>query len=192
MRPASQSQAPPSVRERLLAAAEQLFYADGIASTGVDAVVGRAGVATGSLYKNFGGKDGLVEAYLAAREQRWRLLWEEAIAEQHDPVERVLALFTVTEVWAGSATIDHGCALLAAVVQLPASHPAVAVARDYKQHVAGRLGELCRAVEIEDPVELCHDLLLLFEGMNSSLALGGHDPISRARRMARLRLGCGP
>ncbi len=38
------------VRQRLLTAAEDMFYAHGIASVGVDAVVARAGVATASLY----------------------------------------------------------------------------------------------------------------------------------------------
>jgi AcrR family transcriptional regulator len=60
----------PLARERLLRAAADLFYSSGINSTGVDAVVRRAGVAKASLYNNFSGTEGLVAAYLdRAREQ---------------------------------------------------------------------------------------------------------------------------
>ncbi len=54
-------------RERLLAAAEELFYQDGVQSVGIDRVIERAGVAKASLYANFKGKDDLVRAYLDAR-----------------------------------------------------------------------------------------------------------------------------
>src|SRR5258706_348761 len=50
----------PSARERLLAASDELFYRDGVHSTGIDAIIERAGVAKGSLYYIFGGKDELV------------------------------------------------------------------------------------------------------------------------------------
>src|SRR5690242_20426346 len=86
-------------RVRLLRAADELFYEHGIAGTGVDAVIARAGVATGSLYKNFSGKDELVAAYLAERDLRWRQEWEAAIAAADDPVDRVLALFAATDRW---------------------------------------------------------------------------------------------
>lgn len=57
-------------RDRLLAAADELFYSNGISSTGVDAVISRAQVSIGSLYNNFGSKDNLVMAYLETRDQR--------------------------------------------------------------------------------------------------------------------------
>ena len=43
----------PSARERLLAASDELFYRDGVHSTGIDAVIEKAGVAKGSLYYIF-------------------------------------------------------------------------------------------------------------------------------------------
>ena len=48
----------------MLAASHELFYGDGIHPTGIDAVIDKAGVAKGSLYYIFGGKDNLVAAYL--------------------------------------------------------------------------------------------------------------------------------
>ena len=59
-----------SVRDRLLIAADELFYRDGVHRVGIDRVIERAGVAKASLYAAFGSKEELVVAYLEARAQR--------------------------------------------------------------------------------------------------------------------------
>jgi AcrR family transcriptional regulator len=46
-----------SARERLLGAAARLFYANGVAATGIDAIITEAGVAKMSLYNNFASTD---------------------------------------------------------------------------------------------------------------------------------------
>lgn len=178
-----------SARQRLLAAADELFYAGGVTATGVDAVIERAGVATGSLYNNFGGKDALIEAYLQARDSRWRAHWESCIGEQVDPTDRILALFTAVECWAQIADVRRGCAHLAAAVQLPADHPGTRAASAHKQHLVDRLGELCAEIGAEQAADLAQDLLLIYEGMQNMIAMNlDTAPIGRARRLARLRL----
>ena len=57
----------PSARERLLAAANELFYDEGVHTVGIDRIIEQAGVAKASLYNTFGSKDELVRAYLQAR-----------------------------------------------------------------------------------------------------------------------------
>ena len=57
----------PSARERLLAAANELFYNEGVHTVGIDRVIEQAGVAKASLYNTFGSKDELVRAYLETR-----------------------------------------------------------------------------------------------------------------------------
>ena len=59
-----------SPRERLLEAAGELFYAEGVQSVGIDRVIERAGVAKASLYSTFGSKEELVRAYLDERHAR--------------------------------------------------------------------------------------------------------------------------
>ena len=61
-----------SARERLLAAASELFYEDGVHTVGVDRIVERAGVAKATLYTLFGSKEGLVRAYLTERHDATR------------------------------------------------------------------------------------------------------------------------
>ena len=62
-------------RASLLEAAARLFYADGVAATGIDSITAAAGVAKKSLYNNFASKADLVAAYLAARHEEWLALY---------------------------------------------------------------------------------------------------------------------
>lgn len=173
----------PTARDRLLAAAEELFYARGIAATGVDAVIARAGVATGSLYNNFAGKDALVAAYLESRDHRWRARWEEAVAEQSEPVARVLALFTAVRRWDRELARNRGCAHLAATLQLPPDSPGATAAREHKRHLRRRLRALTAAAGAGDDV--ADGIALVYEGMLALLALGlDPDPVTRAEAQA--------
>src|SRR5438132_1567068 len=53
--------------ERILAAADKLFYSHGIRAIGVDAVAAEAGVSKRTLYNHYPSKDELIAAYLTAR-----------------------------------------------------------------------------------------------------------------------------
>src|SRR6202020_2640215 len=85
--------AKPSPRDRLLEAASELFYAEGIQSVGIDRVIEHAGVAKASLYSTFGSKEELVCAYLAARHAQTLTRLRAAADATEDPVEGMLAVF---------------------------------------------------------------------------------------------------
>ena len=59
-----------SARERLLKAANELFYEEGVHTVGIDRIIEKAGVAKASLYSTFGSKEELVRAYLGERHAR--------------------------------------------------------------------------------------------------------------------------
>src|SRR5271169_353187 len=82
-----------SPRQRLLEAASELFYAEGVQSVGIDRVIERAGVAKASLYSTFGSKEQLVCAYLDARHALTLGRLRSAVDAVEDPVERLLAVF---------------------------------------------------------------------------------------------------
>src|SRR5436305_3174391 len=85
----------PSPRERLLKAADELFYAEGINSVGIDRVIDRADVARASLYSTFGSKDELIRGYLEHR-MEISMARLRAAAEAHsDPREALLSVFGV-------------------------------------------------------------------------------------------------
>jgi AcrR family transcriptional regulator len=110
-------------RERLLDAAGELFYAFGIAATGVDAVLARARVSPATLYAHFSGEDGLVAACLERRFRRWRQIWDEVLDERTDPIDRLLSVFDAVVRYREAEDNRRGCAFLAAAIELPPGHP---------------------------------------------------------------------
>src|SRR5947207_2514323 len=83
----------PSARERLLAAANELFYNEGVHTVGIDRVIAHAGVAKASLYNTFGSKDELVRAYLAGRQQTRQERIQRHLARHENPRDKLLAVF---------------------------------------------------------------------------------------------------
>jgi AcrR family transcriptional regulator len=102
-----------SPRERLLQAASELFYAEGVQSVGIDRVIERAGVAKASLYSTFGSKEQLVCAYLDARHAQTLGRLRAAVDAVEDPIERILAVFDA-QARLFSTPDYHGCAFTAA------------------------------------------------------------------------------
>jgi len=82
-----------SARERLLETADRLFYDNGIHDVGIDRILQESGVAKGSLYYNFSGKDELVQEYLRRQHARWVARIDEAVAREVDPRAKILAVF---------------------------------------------------------------------------------------------------
>src|ERR1043165_8845319 len=107
-----------SARERLLAAADELFYKEGVRTVGIDRVIEHAGVAKASLYTSFGSKEELVRAYLQLRvEGRVRRITQR-IATVEDPRARILGVFDVL----AEAVADpsyRGCAFINASAEGP-------------------------------------------------------------------------
>src|SRR3954467_1986168 len=83
----------PSARDRLLAAADELFYAEGVHTVGIDRIIEHAGVAKASLYSTFGSKDELVRAYLQGRHQARRDRITATLAPLATPREKLLGVF---------------------------------------------------------------------------------------------------
>src|SRR6202162_6407184 len=82
-----------SARERLLAAANELFYENGINLVGIDRVIEHAGVAKASLYDCFGSKEELIRAYLKARSEAREARINERLAKHASPVEKIRSIF---------------------------------------------------------------------------------------------------
>src|SRR6202167_4671398 len=72
-------------RERLLAAADELFYEEGFNLVGIDRVIERAGMAKASLYECFGSKEELIRPYLQQRHEARKLRVRERLARYAPP-----------------------------------------------------------------------------------------------------------
>ncbi|MPZ27512.1 MAG: TetR family transcriptional regulator [Micromonosporaceae bacterium] len=171
---------------RVLAAAEDLFYREGIHAVGVDAIAAAAGVTKKTLYDRFGSKDRLVAAYLRSRDARWRA-WLTGEVDQAAPEGRVrlLRTFDALAEWMHRVG-PRGCAFVNALAELPdPAHPARVVLADQKRWLLDYLTELAGASDVARPEALAAQLLLLHEGAVVGYATGvPADAIGQARAAA--------
>ncbi len=169
-------------RERLLAAAEELFYQDGVQSVGIDRVIERAGVAKASLYGNFNGKDDLVRAYLDARFEARRVAIETKLALHEAPRDKMLAVFdAMTEPLAKRNY--RGCAFLRATAEMAADASGREVCRNARRWTRELLSGLAKEAGASNPDVLAKQLVLLYDGAAASAQMD-RDPAAAAEARA--------
>ncbi len=174
----------PSARERLLAASDELFYRDGVHSTGIDAVIEKAGVAKGSLYYIFGGKDELVAAYLRGRLERWRERVEAAQAGTDDPDAKTLAVFDAIADYV-SLPEYRGCPFHNAAAEAPAGEAQQLAIKEYRTWLRGSFLQLAADTGVSDSEALADALIVLYDG---ALATAGTAEPARAAAMTAKRI----
>ncbi|MGH3946640.1 MAG: TetR/AcrR family transcriptional regulator, partial [Pseudonocardiaceae bacterium] len=150
--------------QRILDVASELFYWRGIHAVGVDTIAAESGVTKRTLYNRFGSKDGLIVAYLEARDRRWRdLITSRLDAEHTDPVQRALAPFDVLAEWI--APSSRGCSFVNAFAELPEpEHRGRQVVVAEKKWLRALFRELLVDAGANDPDDLAVQLLSLHEG----------------------------
>lgn len=181
-------------REHLLQVAHDLFYWRGIRATGVDSVAAEAGVAPTTLYRLFGSKDGLVDAYVDHVDQGFRQ-WFTGATEPgaRPPRQQILDLFDQVLASLQPDTC-RGCAFLMTLAEfpdkdLPAHRRAVAAKAWIRERLHGLVHHLAEVETVQDPEALADQLTLVIEGMNASVqALGVDGPVRQARAMAETLL----
>jgi AcrR family transcriptional regulator len=175
-------------RERILAAAAELFYRRGIRAVGVDAIAEAAGTNKMTLYRHFASKDELVAEYL-------RRMAAAANAACHafetmHPGNPQAQLSDWLAAMAGevASADERGCPLANAAVELPdKNHPARRVIEEFKQAQRKRITALCRGAGLRDPEMLADELYLLLEGAPvTAQSIGGKDIGARFRKMSEM------
>ena len=173
-------------RERLLDAADELFYAEGVHSVGIDRVIEHAGVAKATLYSAFGSKDELVRAYLTGRHEAIKgQLTRELEARYRTPRERLVGVFEVRGETLGRPGF-RGCAFAAANAEARPGSAAQQATADYRDWMRSLLRGLAEAAGAPDPDSLARQLHLLYDGMAATTWLD-HDPSAVADTVAAAR-----
>src|SRR6267143_4260992 len=165
-RPAADRQGTsPPPRERILAAARELFYRRGIHAVGVDAIAEAAGTNKMTLYRHFASKDMLVAACLSELTREFDVAWDAiAVAHAGDPEGQLLAWLRHSGDFK-EYEAERGCALANAAIELPdKDHPARRVIREHKTALHERLIRLCRDARLADPERLADQIFLIWEG----------------------------
>ncbi|WIM96925.1 helix-turn-helix domain-containing protein [Actinoplanes oblitus] len=152
-----------SARERLLAAADELFYAEGVHTVGIDRVIERAGVAKASLYSAFGNKDGLVRAYLQGRHEERRARVLRRVEQHEEPRERLLAVFDALAESAAKPGF-RGCAFYNAGAEADPHGVVREEAAANRAWTRQLFTDLARAAGAPDPAALAGQLVILYDG----------------------------
>jgi AcrR family transcriptional regulator len=164
-------------RERIISAANALFYNDGIRGVSVDAVAEKAGVTKRTLYYHFKSKDDLIAAYLAGRDQPNLALFRKWFAEADgglpakvDAIFRNLARSARHPKWKGCGFLRTSAEL----ANMP-GHPAIKIGAAHKKKFEEWLRATFAVEGIADPLRLARQILLLLDG-SFAVVLLHRDP----------------
>jgi AcrR family transcriptional regulator len=178
-----------SARERLLAAANELFYAEGVHTVGIDRVIERAGVAKASLYGSFGSKEELVRAYLAHRSMTRRERITRHLTRYGDPRARILGVFDLMAETVAEPTF-RGCAFVNASAEGPLEDNKVRqVCSDHRAWLRGLFTTLAGELGVADAKQVGGRLALLYDGAIVGASMDRNaEAVSDARAMAEALL----
>ncbi|ADB48853.1 TetR/AcrR family transcriptional regulator [Conexibacter woesei] len=148
-------------RDRLLQAARDLFYAEGIRAVGVERLLDRSGVGRASFYRHFDSKDALVVAMLRGYDEEYRAWLQARVAELGG---EPLVLFDALAERAEQSGF-RGCAFLNAMAEV--SDPDSAVHRmgvEHKRAVTAYVAALLDEAGYADHDALARQLMVLMDG----------------------------
>lgn len=172
-----------TVREQILAAADELYYRKGYAAVGMDELRAAAGVSLRRLYALFPSKTDIVTAVLARKHGEWEAGLTGAVADAGaDPRDRLLAVYGYLEDW--FCTDDfRGCAFINAFGELGGTNPEVAkIVRDHKASFQEYMAGL--VVAAGAPASLAAQLSILAEGAQSTAAIAADPQVAVQARNA--------
>ena len=181
-----------SARDRLLEAAEDLAFTQGVAATPVDVILKRANVAPATLYAHFGNKEGLIIQALQRRLSRWDEAWQLAVTEASTPKGRLVALFPALQSYRERVTPARWCAFLGVAAESP--HPGDALQETLgsdTQLLTSRLHDLAIPVVGESAAGgLADQLLLIYTGTLGMILRGVStaDAVALGLKMADLAI----
>lgn len=160
-------------KERIIDAANRLFYAEGIRAVSVDAVAEKAGITKKTLYYHFRSKDDLIEAYLTARDQPNLVLYEKwfdgsdgMLADKIEAIFLQLAQSARHPKW-------KGCGFLRTAAELAnkPGHPAMKVGAAHKKKLEALLSDKIKKAGIVDSTALARHIVLLLDGAFSTVLI---------------------
>lgn len=175
-------------RDRLLNAADELMFVDGVVLTPVDDILRRAGASPATLYSNFGNKDGLIAAALERRLADWTDAWDEAIGVADSPTGRLFAIFPALRSYQRERLQERWCAFsgTAAATNRPSEGIAAMLAAE-DELLHSRLLEFATEVAGADRAQdLADQVAVAYLGTLTGMLRGDQETaIARGELVAR-------
>jgi AcrR family transcriptional regulator len=176
-----------SARERLLAAADELFYDNGINLVGIDRVIEHAGVAKASLYDCFGSKEELIRCYLQARSERRQARIVQRMAQFQTARDKILSVFDLLGETVAQPNY-RGCAFQRAGAEAGTGSMIKRACDDSRAWIRTQFTELARAAGAHDPESLGRQLVVLYDGAGTAAHVDRDLDAPRAARALAERL----
>ena len=175
--PVRAARSAPSCAERILAAADKLFYTQGIRAVGVDTVAAEAGVSKRTLYNHYPSKDALIAAYLTARFNH--------VSPSDAPArEQILGAFDRLERLFADGSF-RGCPYVNAVTEIgDPKHAAGRIALQFKEQRRAWYRALLERLKVKDPDGLATQLQILAEGALAGTLVRNDPALARSARAA--------
>lgn len=157
-------------RQRILAAADDLFRRQGIRGVGVETIAEAAETNKMTLYRHFASKDELVAEWLRGIIAEKDAVWDEIIGEHPDDPVAQLIDWSRRTAEKFAEIEERGSPLLNALAELPETdHPGRIVVDEHRVREHARILELCRRAEFENPDLSADQFFILLEGAKSCL-----------------------
>ncbi len=181
------------VRERILDAAAQHYYSEGIRAVSADKLIAAAHVSKVTFYRYFPTKNDLVAAYLALRSQEEQSVVGAKRAELADDPAAVLLWYAGLVGQVATSPGFRGCPFINAAAELPEStHPGRIVIAAHRSWLISQAAELLTALDVADAEIKAEQLMMLRDGamvsgylshapeqVSSALAAGARAIIGR-------------
>lgn len=178
-----------NLQEKILRAASELFYSQGIRATGVDAIAKAANTTKMSLYKYFMSKDDLVLAFLRKRDEDFRAWFVDQVdGKANTPKAKLLAVFDVLDEWMATPEF-RGCAFINAAAEFPLEgNPVLQVSAEFYDHFRRYIADLAEQCGSKSPKSLALQLSLLLEGAIVSEQMKRHSGSAEQAKQAAIIL----
>ncbi|MFD7865852.1 TetR/AcrR family transcriptional regulator [Streptomyces sp. NPDC059783] len=153
----------PATRERILQAASELFYAEGIRGTSADRIIARVGITKVTFYRHFPTKSDLVVAYLQQQAAGERA-WFSSLRTAGDPAGSLRAI--ADGIGAASCTPGfRGCAFINAAAEFSdPQDPVRTVVDEHRQWMLDEFAAIATEAGVPDPATTARQLMILRDG----------------------------
>lgn len=177
--PARSSAPRAGTRDRILAAANELFYAQGIRATSADRIIDEVGITKVTFYRHFRTKGDLVVAYLEGQAEAERGVFE-GVRRDGDPVGTLRAIATAI----GTVSCRpgfRGCAFINAAAEFAdADDPVRAVVESHRRWMRGAFAALAAEAGVDDAEAVARQLMILRDGAMVNGYLGEPEAVTDA------------
>jgi AcrR family transcriptional regulator len=172
-------------RNRILDAATDLIYANGIRGTSADRIIEAAGITKVTFYRHFRTKTDLVVAYL----ERQAALERDALDSARDHTDPLHALQNIAGIIGAASCMPgfRGCAFINAAAETPDPDDPVRLVVDvHRRWTRDLFASIATDAGVVDPEKTARQLVMLRDGAMVGGYLGEPDEISETLQGAYL------